>query len=57
MEKNQERTLAYHLAKEINPNELDKVSGGGGDFCLHPTFEVSGNSSSMDTRLDMTMDW
>lgn len=57
MENSQERTLAYNLAKELNHHELDEISGAGDKFCMEPTFFVTGNSSSVDARTDLRVDW
>ncbi|MBA2649508.1 MAG: bacteriocin [Legionella sp.] len=60
METNQERSrpLAYTLAKELNINELEAISGGElrattQRQCLRPT----GNIGCMDAEIDITIDW
>jgi hypothetical protein len=53
MEKNEERILAYTLAKEIDPKDLDEVSGGS----FKPTGGVTGSPSNPDGFGDVTVDW
>lgn len=57
METNEERVLAYNLAKEINPKDLGEVSGGGNNICMEPSGLLSGNSLNMDTKIDFKVDW
>lgn len=56
MNNDRPRTLAYHFAKELNHQELEKVAGGGG-FCHKPTFKVSGMDGTWDTAIDISIDW
>ena len=44
MENNQERVLAYKLAKEISNRELIDVSGGGANISCEGTFTGSASS-------------
>lgn len=54
MEKRNERVLAYKLAKEIDNDELDNVSGGS----VHKTTRVTGDSArGPDCEVDVTVDW
>lgn len=54
MEKNEERVLAYKLAKEIDINDLDDISGGSVRPTGGPTGSYPGN---MDGAVDTTVDW
>jgi bacteriocin-like protein len=56
MESRRERVLAYTLAKEIDNDELSKVSGGGG-MTTHMTFRPSGQVNHLDAEVDVTVDW
>ena len=60
MEKNQERIMAYQLAKEINIQDLGSISGGANSSstCHHMTFKPSGSDiHNLDGYLDVTIDW
>ncbi len=58
MENNQERVLAYNLAKELNPNDLGEVSGGGNGmrwtqaYCAVQTGSVEKSDAIMDFSPD-----
>lgn len=54
MEKIEERVLAYKLAKEIDINDLDEISGGSVKPTAGPTGSYPGN---MDGGADTTIDW
>ena len=57
METSQARPLAYHLAKELDRNDLGEVSGGGGpQICMQSTLYPSGTSASIDAKLDFRVD-
>lgn len=53
MKKDEERVLAYKLAKEIDFQDLDEVSGGS----MRSTVRLTGNSSSADGAGDVSVDW
>ncbi|MDP1602221.1 MAG: hypothetical protein Q8M03_03065 [Legionella sp.] len=60
MENQNERVLAYTLAKQISHEELSDVSGGkasGWQMTQYLTGGASGGGGSWDTRLDITVDW
>lgn len=60
MEKNQERVLAYQLAKQLDDVDLENVAGGGGmawnmthNNCGH----LSGTNGQWDVSVDISLDW
>ncbi len=53
MERNEERVLAYKLAKEIDLKDLEEVSGGS----IQPTVKITGSNTSPDGVVDVTADW
>ncbi|MBA2653370.1 MAG: hypothetical protein H0U73_14075 [Tatlockia sp.] len=58
MENSQARILAYNLAKELNPKELDEVSGGAGWITTsHTCFVPTGPFSNLDGIVDVSVDW
>ncbi len=58
MESNQERVLAYQLARVIEHDELGEVSGGS-HMCSHMTMRPSGAGGlqDVDGTLDVSVDW
>lgn len=57
METNQERILAYALAKELNPKDLGEVSGGGVTWTNNRTVTPTGDVRSPDAQIDASLDW
>lgn len=53
MEKFDGRVLAYKLAKEIDPRDLEEISGG----TVRGTAGPSGRTGNMDGNVDGTVDW
>lgn len=56
MEKQQERVLAYKLAKEIDHDQLSDVSGGSW-MTSRMTFGPTGSSGSQDGHVDVVVDF
>ncbi len=56
---NNQRVLAYTLAKEISIEEADAVSGGQSETLMTtgPTFKGSATNGSWDTFADLHADW
>lgn len=54
MESNDDRVLAYTLAKEISHKELDKVAGAGMHATHYTTFRLTG--ANYDGTLDFNPD-
>jgi hypothetical protein len=59
MENNQERVLAYKLAKEISNKELLAVSGGAGGNWGHATncMSASGSGGSEGGEAHVDVQW
>ncbi len=59
METNQNRVLAYNLAKELDPKELNDVSGGANSWSSthHYSGGPTGQIGSMDGKVDVSVDW
>jgi len=62
MEENSSRTLAYTLAKPIDIDMLDQISGGGSnagmEWTSRETVQPSGsNLQNLDITIDGSIDW
>lgn len=57
----QQRVLAYALAKPINNEELGSIAGGRGPeglMCSSETLKASGvTTSTLDVAIDVHVDW
>lgn len=56
MENNNDRVLAYTLAKEVSHDELNEVSGAGFHLTKYTSLRASGGGG-YDGSIDFTMDW
>ncbi|WP_419419202.1 hypothetical protein ACNVED_11745 [Legionella sp. D16C41] len=58
MKNSSERALAYQLAKEINYEDLEKVTGGNGyQMTTKATLQPSGSTGQWDTVVDISIDF
>jgi bacteriocin-like protein len=57
MKQEQPRVMAYHLAKEISNEELDKVSGGTSHMSQKNTVGPTGSTGALDAQIDISIDW
>ncbi|KTD22286.1 Uncharacterised protein [Legionella lansingensis] len=57
MEDTKERVFAYTLAKTLDNEQLDKVSGGAANMTSKPTLGPTGGSGGYDGIVDCSWDW
>ncbi|MDX1836008.1 MULTISPECIES: hypothetical protein [Legionella] len=58
MEKNNERVLAYSMAKPLSEKEMMEVAGGAANYTTRHTFRVTGGTGpSADVAYDVSIDW
>ena len=53
MENQNERVLAFKLARKLDDDDLKKIAGGTSKRTAGPT----GNSSNYDGEVDVSIDW
>ncbi len=58
MEKNQERVLAYSMAKPLSEKEMMEVAGGAATYTTKRTVRATGvGGHGADGVVDITVDW
>lgn len=58
MEKNNERVLAYTMAKQLSEKEMMEVSGGAANYTTQRTVRATGvGGQGVDGVVDITIDW